>query len=104
MAFTSWRGVVGCIKPTLRPGGLEELIRMLPDGIGVLPLFLNIRHGTTEEFRRATAPYEPLVKQQGVTRVDFSAAWKARAGIHIFRFPGKVASLEIITPFRRAVP
>ena len=37
MSFTSWRGVVGCIKPTLRPGGLEELIRMLPEGIGVLP-------------------------------------------------------------------
>ena len=63
MAFTSWRGVVGCIKPTLRPGGLEELIRMLPEGIGVLPLFLNISHGTTDEFKRATAPYEPLVKQ-----------------------------------------
>ena len=63
MAFTSWRGVVGCIKPTLRPGGLEELIRMLPDGIGVLPLFLNIRQGTTEEFKRATTPYEPLVKR-----------------------------------------
>jgi maleate isomerase len=63
MAFTSWRGVVGCIKPTLRPGGLEELIRMLPEGIGVLPLFLNIRQGTTDEFKRATAPYEPLVQQ-----------------------------------------
>jgi maleate cis-trans isomerase len=63
MAFTSWRGVVGCIKPTLRPGGLEELIRMLPEGIGVLPLFLNIRAGTTTEFKRAVAPYEPLVRQ-----------------------------------------
>jgi maleate isomerase len=63
MAFTSWRGVVGCIKPTLRPGGLEELIRMLPEGIGIIPLFLNIREGTTDEFKRATAPYEPLVKQ-----------------------------------------
>jgi maleate isomerase len=63
MAFTSWRGVVGCIKPTLRPGGLEELIRMLPDGIGVLPLFLNISKGTTDEFKRAVAPYEPLVQQ-----------------------------------------
>ena len=40
MAFTSWRGVVGCIKPTLRPGGLEELIRMLPEGgAGALPVF-----------------------------------------------------------------
>src|SRR5262249_45727865 len=63
MAFTSWRGVVGCIKPTLRPGGLEELIRMLPEGIGIIPLFLNIREGRSDEFKRATAPYEPLVKQ-----------------------------------------
>ena len=63
MAFTSWRGVVGCIKPTLRPGGLEELIRMLPEGIGVLPLFLNISKGTTDEFKRAVAPYEPLLEQ-----------------------------------------
>jgi maleate isomerase len=63
MAFTSWRGVVGCIKPTLRPGGLEEMIRMLPEGIGVLPLFLNIHEGTTDEFKRATTPYEPKVKE-----------------------------------------
>jgi maleate cis-trans isomerase len=63
MAFTSWRGVLGCIKPTLRPGGLEELIRMLPEGIGVLPLFLNIHEGTTDEFKRAVAPYEPKVKE-----------------------------------------
>ena len=61
MAFTSWRGIVGCIKPTLRPGSLEELIRMLPEGIGVIPLFLNIRSGTTDEFKRAVEPYEPLL-------------------------------------------
>jgi maleate isomerase len=61
MAFTSWRGVVGCIKPTMRPGGIEELIKMLPDGICIIPLFLDIRHGTTSEFERAIAPYEPLV-------------------------------------------
>src|SRR5947199_250320 len=34
MTFTSWRGSVGVIKPTMRPGSLEELIRLLPDGIG----------------------------------------------------------------------
>src|SRR4029077_19630820 len=63
MAFTSWRGVLGCVKPTMRPGGLEELIRMLPEGIGVIPLFLGIREGTTDEFKRAIAPYEPLLAQ-----------------------------------------
>lgn len=61
MAFTSWRGVVGCIKPTMRPGGLEELIRMLPEGIGVIPLFLDISEGTTAEFKRVFAHIEPLV-------------------------------------------
>jgi maleate isomerase len=63
MAFTSWRGVLGCIKPTMRPGSLEELIRMLPEGIGVVPLYLSIKEGTTDEFKRAITPFEPLVAQ-----------------------------------------
>lgn len=63
MAFTSWRGVLGCIKPTKRPGSLEELIRMLPEGIGVIPLFLGINQGTTDEFKRAVTPFEPLVAE-----------------------------------------
>jgi maleate cis-trans isomerase len=61
MAYESWRGLVGVIKPTMRPGSLEELIRMLPEGIGVLPLFLDIKEGTTSEFKRSTAPFEPLI-------------------------------------------
>jgi maleate isomerase len=63
MAFTSWRGVVGCVKPTMRPGSLEELIRMLPEGIGIIPLHLGIKEGTTEEFKRSIAPYEPLIAE-----------------------------------------
>jgi maleate cis-trans isomerase len=70
MAFTSWRGVVGCIKPTMRPGGLEELIRMLPEGIGVIPLFLGIKEGTTDEFKRMVAPYEPLIAQLAACGCD----------------------------------
>jgi maleate isomerase len=61
MPFTSWRGLVGCIKPTMRPGGLEELIRMLPEGIGIIPLFLDIAEGTTEGFKRVFTYVEPLV-------------------------------------------
>ena len=63
MTFTSWRGVLGCIKPTKRPGSLEELIRMLPEGIGVIPLFLGIKEGTTDEFKRSVEPFEPLVRE-----------------------------------------
>ena len=61
MAFSSWRGIVGIIKPTMRPGGLEDMIRILPEGIGVLPLFLNIRRGDREEFKEVMKNYDEKV-------------------------------------------
>jgi maleate isomerase len=61
MAFSSWRGVVGMINPTLRPGVTEEVIRLLPEGIGLIPLFLNIRRGTADEFESMMPAYEELV-------------------------------------------
>jgi maleate isomerase len=61
MAFSSRHGIVGLINPTMRPGPTEELIRLLPEGIGVIPLFLDIREGTTAEFKRVVASYEPQV-------------------------------------------
>jgi maleate isomerase len=68
VAFSSWRGMVGIIHPTLRPGALEEFIRLLPEGIGVIPLFLNIRRGTRDEFETVMAEYEKqiaLAAEQG---------------------------------------
>src|SRR5687768_15707381 len=62
MAFSSRHGVVGLVNPTMRPGPTEELIRLLPEGIGVIPLFLNIRQGTRAEFKRIVARYEPPVR------------------------------------------
>ena len=70
MAFSSWRGTVGIIKPTLRPGGLEELIRMLPEGIGVVPLSNNIRKGTRDEFAAVMAGYEDMTRQLAEAGVD----------------------------------
>src|SRR4051812_19015324 len=70
MSFTSWRGVVGCIKPTMRPGSLEELIRILPDGVGIIPLFLDVQRGSTEEFDRGVALYEPLIARLAEKKVD----------------------------------
>lgn len=61
MAFSSRHGIVGLVNPTMRPGPTEELIRLLPEGIGVIPLFLNIREGTRAEFKRIVARYEPPV-------------------------------------------
>jgi maleate isomerase len=61
MAFSSWRGVVGMINPTMRPGVTEEVVRLLPEGIGLIPLFLNIRRGTEDEFEKMMPAYEELV-------------------------------------------
>ena len=58
MAFSSWRGVVGMINPTMRPGVTEVVIRLLPQGIGLIPLFLDFRRGTTDEFKAAMPAYE----------------------------------------------
>lgn len=66
----SWRGVVGVIKPTMRPGSLDEFIRLLPEGISVIPLFLNIRRGTEEEFLQVMEAIEAKVSELAELKLD----------------------------------
>lgn len=61
--FESWRGVVGDIKPTHRPGSLEEFIKLLPEGIGVVPLTVGIRSGTEKEFHDVLEDYRAKAAQ-----------------------------------------
>lgn len=70
MTFTSWRGVVGVVKPTMRPGSLEEFIRLLPEGIGVIPTFLNIREGTVSEFKTVMDAVESKIQELSGLGVD----------------------------------
>ncbi len=70
MPFTSWRGVVGLIKPTFRPGSLEEFIRLTPEGLGVIPLFLDIQRGPIDEFKEAINAYEGKVAKLAELDVD----------------------------------
>ena len=70
MTFTSWRGTVGVVKPTMRPGSLEEMIRLLPEGIGVIPLFLNIHEGTESEFRSVLDAIADKVAELAALKVD----------------------------------
>ena len=69
-SYTSWRGVVGLIKPTHRPGSLEEFIRLLPEGIGVIPLFVGFQRGNEDEFRGALRAYEERVDELAALGVD----------------------------------
>jgi maleate isomerase len=70
MAFSSWRGTVGIVRPTLRTGGFEDLIRLLPDGIGVIPLILNVRRGAVDEFKTVIPAYEEKVAELAAAGVD----------------------------------
>jgi maleate isomerase len=70
MAFKSWRGDIGIIKPTHRPGSLEEFIRLIPEGIGVVPLFLGIQRGTVDEFTEAINAYETKIAELAELEVD----------------------------------
>src|SRR6266550_3690371 len=54
----NYRGVVGDIKPRPTDSALVDMIRLLPDGIGVIPVFLNLREGTREEYGNSYATYE----------------------------------------------
>jgi maleate isomerase len=65
-----WRGVVGVIKPTYRPGSLEEFIRLLPEGIGVIPKFVDVREGREQEFVDGFALAEKLIAELADMGVD----------------------------------
>jgi maleate isomerase len=70
MSFALWRGVVGMVRPTRRPGTLEELIRILPEGIGIVPLLLNFKTGSIAEFRAAIPQYERFAAELAEQDVD----------------------------------
>ena len=70
MAFRSWRGVVGVVKPTHRPGSLEEFIRLLPEGIGVVPTFIGIKTGTQKEFSSVLDAVKEKIAELAELEVD----------------------------------
>lgn len=70
MAYTSWRGTVGVIKPGMGSGSLEEMIRLLPDGIGVIPLHNTVKEGKLQEFYDIMPAYERMVAELAEQKVD----------------------------------
>jgi maleate isomerase len=67
---TNWRGVVGCIKPRAGDPSLVDMIRLLPDGIGVVPVYLNFAEGTREELSRAFPNYEKNIAYLATLHCD----------------------------------
>ena len=95
--FTSWRGTVGLVKPTMRPGNLEDLIRMLPLGIGVIPLFNNIKEGTREEFQAVIDGYEAKTAELAEAGIDLIHP----QGAPPFMVLGHQAETELIAKWQK---
>jgi maleate isomerase len=77
MDYTLWRGVVGLVQPARRPGGIEKLIRLMPEGIGFITLYLGFMKGSSEEFKESIPQYERHVAdlaQQGMDLIHPSGA------------------------------
>src|SRR6266705_2656712 len=55
------RGVVGIIKPRANDSALVDMIKLLPEGIGVIPVYLNLTQGSREEYGSSYATYEKHV-------------------------------------------
>jgi maleate isomerase len=70
MALDNWRGTVGIVRPTQRMGGFEELLAMLPEGIRLIPLCLDVLRGAIDEFKQAIAGYEAKVAELARMGVD----------------------------------
>jgi maleate cis-trans isomerase len=57
----NYRGVVGDIKPRANDSALVDMIKILPEGIGVIPVYLNLTEGTREEYGSSYGTYEKLI-------------------------------------------
>jgi maleate cis-trans isomerase len=70
MADNNSHGTVGIVRPTQRTGGFEELLSMLPQGIRLIPLCLDVRRGGFDEFKAAIPAYEQKVAEFARMGVD----------------------------------
>ena len=70
MSSASWRGTVGVVKPTYGSGSLVEFIRLLPEGIGVIPLYVGLKEHTEEEYLAALKTYDQRVAELADIGVD----------------------------------
>lgn len=63
MPSANWRGTVGVVKPTYESGSLVEFVRLLPEGVGVIPVYAGIREHTERGYLAAMETYHKCVEE-----------------------------------------
>ncbi len=64
------RAVVGCVKPRMDSNSLQELMRFLPQGVRLVPVYLNLAEGTREELQSTYPVYEKNIAALAAQRCD----------------------------------
>ena len=63
MSSGTWRGTVGVVKPTYGSGSLVEFIRLLPEGVGCIPMYAGIREHSEKGYLGALETYNAKVAE-----------------------------------------
>lgn len=70
MSSGTWRGTVGVVKPTYGSGSLVEFIRLLPDGVGCIPMYAGIKEHSERGYLDALDSYHESVAKLAEIGVD----------------------------------
>ena len=70
MATGTWRGTVGVVKPTYGSGSLVEFIRLLPEGVGCIPMYAGIKEHSERGYLGALENYNVKVAELAAIGVD----------------------------------
>jgi len=70
MASGTWRGIVGVVKPTYGSGSLVEFIRLLPEGVGCIPMYAGIKEHSEPGYLSAMENYHKKVAELAEIGVD----------------------------------
>jgi maleate cis-trans isomerase len=70
MSSGTWRGTVGVVKPTYGSGSLVEFIRLLPEGVGCIPMYAGIKEHSERGYLDALDSYNTSVGRLAEIGVD----------------------------------
>ena len=70
MSSGTWRGIVGVVKPTYGSGSLVEFIRLLPEGVGCIPMYAGIKEHSERGYLGALDNYNAKVAELAEIGVD----------------------------------
>jgi maleate cis-trans isomerase len=94
---STYRGIVGDIKPRATDSSLVDMIKLLPDGIGVIPVYLNLTQGSREEYGSAYDTYEKHIAYLASQKCNVIAV----EGAPPFMLLGPAREAEMIDGWKR---